>query len=397
LPGFPFMAFLVLALALGGLYALKKYEAKKAAGQNKGKVSVNAAESTPGSGKPVEIDLDDKDDVERYLTATTPLILLCSDRQQQQIEQLRLSSSIRQRFFIDFGVKLPELGLQFSPHVAENQVTVLLNEVKAAQYSIVFDLLCLVNDPSELLQMNVPLQMEDGRTGQKAAWISAEEFERVKSLGYVARSAADELYHHLTGLFSRAINEFFGVQETKNLMDQLEARFPDLVKEAYRHATVQRIAEVLQRLIQEKISIRNMKMILEALAQWAPREKDVIALVECVRGALSRYISQKFSLSDELRVVVLSPDVEETIRQGVRQSAGGVFLNLDPADSEQIIDRLAVGLETISIAQKDLVLVASVDIRRFVKRLIESRFDELEVLSFAEISDSVNVNVIKTI
>jgi len=140
-----------------------------------------------------------------------------------------------------------------------------------------------------------------------------------------------------------------------------------------------------------------MKMILEALAQWAPREKDVIALVECVRGALSRYISQKFSLSDELRVVVLSPDVEETIRQGVRQSAGGVFLNLDPADSEQIIDRLAVGLETISIAQKDLVLVASVDIRRFVKRLIESRFDELEVLSFAEISDSVNVNVIKTI
>jgi type III secretion protein V len=394
LPGFPFVAFLILSVSLGGLYALKKYEAKKKADKEKNKSPVSSGEFS-SDGK--DLDLDNKDDVERYLTATTPLILLCSEKQQKQIEKLNLSSKIRQKFFVDFGVKLPELAVHFSAHAAENQVTVLLNEVKAAQYTILFDLLCLINDPAELVQMKIPLQMADGRNGQQTAWISPVDLEGVKALGYVARSAEDELYHHLTGLLSRAINEFFGVQETKNLMDQLEAKFPDLVKEAYRHATVQRIAEVLQRLIQEKISIRNMKMVLEALAQWAPREKDVIALVECVRGALARYISQKFSLYDELRVVVLSPEIEEVVRQGVRQSAGGVFLNLDPADSERIIDRLSVGLDSIRIAQKDLVLVASVDIRRFVKRLIESRFDELEVLSFAEISDSVNVNVIKTI
>jgi type III secretion protein V len=177
----------------------------------------------------------------------------------------------------------------------------------------------------------------------------------------------------------------------------MESKFPDLVKEAYRHASVQRVSEVLQRLIQEKISIRNMKMVLEALAQWAPREKDVIALVECVRGALSRYISHKFALYDELRVVVLSPEIEEWIRQGIRQTSNGVFLNLDPEQTETIIERLLVGLGTLSVAHKDMVLVSSVDIRRFVKRLIESRLEDLEVLSFAEISDSVNVNVVKTI
>jgi len=201
----------------------------------------------------------------------------------------------------------------------------------------------------------------------------------------------------MTPLLTRTINEYFGVQETKNLIDQLEGQFPDLVKEAYRHATVQRIAEVLQRLIQEKISVRNMKMVLEALAQWAPREKDVIALVECVRGALARYISHKFAYRDQLRAVVLSPDIEEQIRQGVRQTASGVYLNLDPAETEQLIERLTVGLDSIAIAHKDLVLVSSVDIRRFVKRLIENRLEELEVLSFAEISDAVSVNVIKTI
>lgn len=392
LPGFPFMAFLVLALALGGLYAFKKYEAGKA-----NTASGNRTDAPAGASAASGLDLNNQAELDRYLTATTPLILLCSENQQKLIEKLQLNSKIRQQFFVDFGVKLPELAVHFSSRLADNQVTVLLNEVKAAEYTIVFDALCLVSDASELEAMNIPLQLIETRGGGQAAWIAAADMERVKPLGIVARSAEDELYHNLTGLLTRTINEFFGVQETKNLMDQLEGKFPDLVKEAYRHATVQRIAEVLQRLIQEKISIRNMKMVLEALAQWAPREKDVIALVECVRGALARYISHKFAVQDALSVVVLSPEIEESVRQGVRQSAGGVFLNLDPADAEQITERLAVGLESIRIAQKDLVLVTSVDIRRFVKRLIENRFEALEVLSFAEISDSINVNVIKTI
>ncbi|MXE70821.1 EscV/YscV/HrcV family type III secretion system export apparatus protein, partial [Escherichia coli] len=86
------------------------------------------------------------------------------------------------------------------------------------------------------------------------------------------------------------INEYFGIQETKYILDQLEMKYPDLLKEILRYITVQRISEVIQRLIQERISVRNMRLVMEALALWSPREKDIITLVEHVRGALGRYI-----------------------------------------------------------------------------------------------------------
>ncbi len=92
------------------------------------------------------------------------------------------------------------------------------------------------------------------------------------------RNALDELYHCLAVTLARNVNEYFGIQETKHMLDQLEAKFPDLLKEVLRHATVQRISEVLQRLLSERVSVRNMKLIMEALALWAPREKMSLTL-----------------------------------------------------------------------------------------------------------------------
>jgi type III secretion protein V len=399
LPGFPLLAFAVLSLALGAVYVMKKRQLKVAGGvsgdgrSGAGLLGASAAAASSGAqGATAAVD-----QIDQYLTATIPLILMFNPQHQTQVEPLDLSLQIRKQFFIDFGVKLPELKVRCSAAVAPHQAVLLINEIRAAQYPIFFEHARVVNFSPELEHLGLTLAYAEDKSGKRSVWIADAERERIEGLGYAARGAADELYHSMTPLLTRTINEYFGVQETKNLIDQLEGQFPDLVKEAYRHATVQRIAEVLQRLIQEKISVRNMKMVLEALAQWAPREKDVIALVECVRGALARYISHKFAYRDQLRAVVLSPDIEEQIRQGVRQTASGVYLNLDPAETEQLIERLTVGLDSIAIAHKDLVLVSSVDIRRFVKRLIENRLEELEVLSFAEISDAVSVNVIKTI
>ena len=177
----------------------------------------------------------------------------------------------------------------------------------------------------------------------------------------------------------------------------MEARYPDLLKEVYRHATVQKVSEILQRLIGERISVRNMKLILESLAHWGSREKDVMALVEHVRGGLARYISNKFANGNDLRVLLLSPEFEDVVRKGIRQTSGGSFLNLEPAASEDLMDTLAVGLQEVHIPQKDMVILASVDVRRYIKKMIEGRFRELDVISFGEVSDTISVNVIKTL
>jgi type III secretion protein V len=181
------------------------------------------------------------------------------------------------------------------------------------------------------------------------------------------------------------------------MLDKLEEKYPDLLKEVYRHTPLQRVAEMLQRLLSERISIRNMKLIMEALVQWAPREKDVLMLVEHVRGALARYICHKFAVNNELRAVVISPEIEDVVRKGIRQTSAGSFLNLEPSVSEDLLDRIAVTLGQVPLAHKDIVLLTAVDVRRFLKKLVEARFRELEVLSFGEITDSVSVNVLRTV
>ena len=150
--------------------------------------------------------------------------------------------------------------------------------------------------------------------------------------------------------------------------------FADLLKEVYRHVTVQKVAEVLQRLVGERISVRNLKLILESLAYWASREKDVLALVEHIRGTMARYISNKFAQGNDLRVLLLSPEFEDVVRRGIRQTSGGSFINLEPADAEELMDRLSVGLDNLHIAHKDMVLLCSVDVRRYLKKLIEGRW-----------------------
>ncbi|HAN2170256.1 TPA: EscV/YscV/HrcV family type III secretion system export apparatus protein, partial [Escherichia coli] len=183
----------------------------------------------------------------------------------------------------------------------------------------------------------------------------------------------------------------------KYILDQLEVKYPDLLKEILRYITVQRISEVIQRLIQERISVRNMRLVMEALALWSPREKDIITLVEHVRGALGRYICHKFSYSGEIKAIVISPEIEDRIRDGVRPTAGGTFLNLDASEAEMILDNFKLALSGINIPIKDIILLGSVDIRRFIKKLIESSYRDLEVLSYGELTENVPVNILKTI
>jgi len=294
-------------------------------------------------------------------------------------------------------VRIPEPHLRVGDSLSERQVAVLINEVRADQFDIHFDRLRILNYSPELDGVGIETTSGLDSSKQESIWGGAADQKKLEELGYLLRPAYDEFYRCLVTLLARNVHEFFGVQETKNLLDEMEARYPDLLKEVYRHATVQKVSEVLQRLISERISVRNMKLILESLAHWASREKDVLALVEHVRGGLARYISNKFSSANELRVLLLSAEFEEVVRKGIRQTSAGNFLNLEPADSEELIDRLAVGLGGLHIPQKDIVLLSSVDVRRYIKKLIEGRFRELDVISFGEVSDTVSVQVIKTL
>ncbi|MFS2221656.1 EscV/YscV/HrcV family type III secretion system export apparatus protein [Pantoea sp. B65] len=395
LPGFPLLIFMLLALIPGGLFFLKWREARekdrgnKTAGQKQGAQTAKGDASPPADAATQLGLIDDLDEV---TPLTIPLIVRASPAACDYLNQLDAAGRFRSQFFVDYGIHLPALVIRAAENQQPDKVALLINEIQAEEFDILFGQVTVVNVNDELAQLGIPLISTAG-----AVWAEAEQRPMLSELGFHTRTPVDELYYCVANTLVRNVSEYFGVQETKAHIDKLEKDYPDLIKEVMRHTTVQRASEVMQRLLGEKISVRNTKLIMESLAVWAPREKDVITLVEHVRTALCRYISHKFAVGNSLKAVLISVEMEETLRQGIRSTSSGTFLNLEPAVSEKLMDTFTLGLSEILMSQKDYVILASVDIRRFVKRFLENKFKNLEVLSFGEISEGISIDVIKSI
>jgi type III secretion protein V len=119
--------------------------------------------------------------------------------------------------------------------------------------------------------------------------------------------------------------------------------------------------------------------------------------VEHVRGALARYISARFARDGRIPAILVSSPVEDQIRAGIRQSQGAAYLNLEPAEAGELMDRFALHVGEVAAHRPDVVLMVAPDIRRFVKRFIETRLPSTAVLSFAEISDTVTLDVMRSL
>lgn len=389
LPGFPFITFLIIALVLMGLFFMRQRAARQAAASDDVALNSNmqpAADAGQVANSGVIMHL------QGVAADAVPLILLVGEDVHQMLEEADAARVFSNQFFVDYGIHLPELVLRKVDYLATGEAVLLVNEIKSDSFSVMSDRLRVINGSAELASLGI-----DRIEQNNISWVTPDSAPLLTELGFQLRPAMDDLYCLLSASLVLNTNEFFGIQETKHMLDALEQKYPDLIKEVLRHATVQRIGEVLQRLLAERISVRNMKLILEALAVWAPREKDVINLVEYVRGALARYISHKFAINNLLRVVILSSDIEERLRQGIRNTASGAFLNLGPADADELGDRFSLVMDSLPYAHTDIVVLCSVDVRRFAKVFVSSRYKHLDVISYSEVAESVTLDVVRNI
>jgi type III secretion protein V len=172
----------------------------------------------------------------------------------------------------------------------------------------------------------------------------------------------------------------------------MEARFPDLVREVTRVLPIQKIAEILQRLVSEEISVRNLRTVLEALIEWGQKEKDSVLLTEYVRSTLKRHISHKYSSGHNLLpAYLLAPNVEDTLRGAIRQTSAGSYLALEPSVSRKLVENIKKAVGDLSASSQRPVLLTSMDIRRYLRKMIEQDLYELPVLSYQELTQEVNI------
>ncbi|NML18507.1 flagellar biosynthesis protein FlhA [Azohydromonas caseinilytica] len=201
---------------------------------------------------------------------------------------------------------------------------------------------------------------------------------------------AEDIHHGLAEALRRHAPLFLGIQDTTQLLTRASNDMPDVIKEVLRALPVQRVAEVLRRLVAEGVSIRNLRDILEALSDAAQREKDAHSLAEMARVALKRQISWQVAPTGQLRALMLEPALEELLRQGVRTNSAGSQLALEPAVAQRISQALCAAVRR----HQPSAVLTPIDIRWHVRRLVEAECFDTPVLSYHELMPTLQLDVI---
>jgi type III secretion protein V len=205
------------------------------------------------------------------------------------------------------------------------------------------------------------------------------------------RSALDTLADHSRSALQRRLGGFLGIQETSHLFGRMQRDYPDLVKEMLRVVAPQRVADVLRRLAEEGVPIRNLRDAFEAITDVGGREKDVVLLTEYVRVALKREIADRYADAERtLHVLLIHPELEDKLRQSVRVAGGASQLAISP----ELAARLGAEVRAHLARQAEHVqpvLLCSLDVRRHLRKLMEVDFFELPVLSYQELAPDLRI------
>lgn len=333
---------------------------------------------------------------------TVPIILDISPDISESMDYDTLNAELvelRHALYFDLGVPFPGINIRPNPNLASYSYSLNLNEIPIAHGQLVKGYVIVRESKANLNLLGIKfIEGNPFLPNVDPIWVPKEDVARLTQAGIACMDHARILAYHLSLLLTRHAETFIGMQETKYLLDRMEERAPDLVREVTRLLPVQRIADIFQRLVQEHISIRDLRTILQALIEWAPKEKDVVMLTEYVRGSLKRQISFMYSKGQNmLPVILMEPQVEETIRKAIRQTSAGAFLSLDPGSSQRILDAVERAAGRFRNSTQKPVLMVSMDIRRYVRRLIEPKFYELPVMAYQEVTPDITVQPVARI
>ena len=394
IPGFPTVTFLALATVTGGAGILLMRASRRRAGTAEHDVAAVLTPVPAETSTEAEVEAELRG--EQEITLGAPLLVDISASLQEHLEMSALNreaAKVRRALYLDLGVPFPGMHVRFNENLAENAYAILLQEIPVARGELRPGHVLYADSPRQLDVLRLPHETgEPFLPNVATVWLDSTHAEALAQASMSYLELHRVLTFHLAYVMKRYAEEFIGIQETYNLFGRLEQTFPDLIKEAQRVLPVNQTTEVFKRLVGEDISIRNVRLILESLVEWGQQEKDVVVLTEYVRGNLKRYISYKYS-SDQnvLSAYLLDEDVEELVRGGIRQTASGNYLALDPSATRALVAQAKSLVGDIGRLEHKPVVVTAMDIRRYVRKMLELEISDLAVLSFQELTPEVTV------
>jgi len=299
---------------------------------------------------------------------------------------------IRRQIALELGTVVPIIRLRDNIQLNPNQYIIKVKGIQVSDGEILFDHYMAMN-PGYVEEEITGIPTFEPSFHLPATWITEGQRERAESMGYTVVDPPSIIATHLTEIIRTHISELLTRQDVQNLVNILKESNPALVEELIpKSLSLGETQKVLQNLLQEGISIRDLLSIFETLADYAQTTRDVDILTEYVRQSLKRTISSKFFPPNETTsVVTLDPLLEQEIMAAVKKTEHGAYLNLDPERSKLILDSLGEELKKLENLGKSSIILTAPIVRAYFKKLTEEYYKDLIVISYNEIDSNIEL------
>lgn len=302
-------------------------------------------------------------------------------------------TNIRKQMATDIGIIVPPIRIRDQLRLEPNQYIVKIKGIEVNRGEVMPNHLLAIN--SGLASSPISgIETKEPAFGLPALWIEQEQRHEAEHRNYTVVEASSVLATHLTEIIKQHSAELLTRQQVTRLLDNLKERSPKLVEEVVPDPIkTGDLQKVLQNLLRERVPIRDLETILETLADWAPRTKDVDVLTEYVRHSMSRAICGTYRGEDgTIAVITLDPQVEDLINSHLERSDHGTYLTLPPATQGQLVTAVREQVEAaLRSGIKTPVVLCSPQVRSWIRRLIESAMPYVAVLGYNEIVRGVEV------
>lgn len=385
IPGLPIIPLLLLSLALLLAAFLAKNDLKNQDSRIFLEKTISKNSSVTFALTPISIEVSENlvpfvDDKSGFISKLIPVL--------------------RESLGEELGFSFPGISVSKATDLANNNYRLLINEVPVAQ-SEADPERCLVQAlPHELFALGISDAVFYPHPGLiHGSLISAKDKAIMEKSGFLIWDAPSSILLHLAAILRKNAKDFLSIHESQLLLDRLEKDYPNLVKEVVpNRVNLYQLTEVLKRLLSEEVSIKDMKSIVQTLAEFAPIEANGAALTEYVRQSLSRYLCFRFGHGQEnLLVFLLASDIEDIIRTSIINQPGNSYLALEPELAKEILKAVRNALDQLPPGAKKPILLTSLENRRFVRKLIELEFYSLPVMSYEELCPEYKVQPIARI
>ncbi|MGG2075050.1 flagellar biosynthesis protein FlhA [Lysinibacillus irui] len=298
---------------------------------------------------------------------------------------------IRRQLALELGIVIPVVRIRDNIQLQPNEYRIKIKGNEMARGELLLDhYLAMSPGDDDSIE---GIDTVEPSFGLPAKWITEQVKEDAEMYGYTVVDPPSVVSTHLTEIIRANAHELLGRQETKQLIDHLRETHPILVEELTpTPLSTGEIQKVLGKLLRENVSVRNLPIIFETLADYAKLTSDTDILTEYVRQALARQITAQYvGDSSALKVITVSGKVEKMIADSIQQTDHGNYLAMDPQDSQTVLETIAAEVERVSFMEQSAIILCSPAVRMYLRQLTERYFPQIPVLSYNELDASVEI------